>query len=168
MTPAEPPEEPPEPSNGSTEPSNEPTASPNGSTGPPDRQTLRLLEQQCATTPLVETTAFQPRATEPRRLLATLDTEAFPERVVTVQLDIRWFTTGDFSFHYVETTTDGDQWECRWDRHPNPHNARLHFHEPPDGAAVVDLSLESTHPIDVYATVVAAIQQRLAEHWDNP
>jgi len=22
---------------------------------------------------------------------------------------------------------DGDNWECRWDRHPNPHNTRLHF-----------------------------------------
>ena len=149
-------------------PPNEPTESPGGSTGPPNRQTLRLLERQCATTPLVADTGFQPSATEPRRLVATFDTDAFPEPVATARLDIRWFTTGDFSLHYVEATTDGDQWECRWDRHPNPHSARLHFHEPPDGTSVVDLSLKSTHPLDVYSTVVAAIQQRLADHWDEP
>ena len=149
------------------EPPDEPTAQPGGSTGPPDRQTLRLLERQCATTPLVDDTEFRPSATEPRRLMATFDTDAFPDAVATARLDIRWFTTGDFSLHYVETTTDDDQWECRWDRHPNPHNARLHFHEPPEGISVVDLSLESTHPLDVYSTVVAAIQQRLAEHWDD-
>jgi len=148
-------------------PPDEPTESPGGSTGPPDRQTLRLLERQCATTPLVADTEFQPRATEPRRLVATLDTDAFPEPVADARLDIRWFTTGDFSLHYVETTTDGGQWECRWDRHPNPHNARCHFHEPPDGTSVVDLSLEATHPLDVYSTVVVAIQQRLADHWDD-
>ncbi|ERH02770.1 MAG: hypothetical protein J07HN6_00810 [Halonotius sp. J07HN6] len=137
------------------------------STGPPDRQTLRLLERQCTTTPLVNDTEFQPRATEPRRLVATLDADAFPKAVATARLDIRWFTTGDFSLHYVETTTDGDQWECRWDRHPNSHNARCHFHEPPDGTTVADLSLGSTHPLDVYSTVIAAIQQRLAERWDD-
>ena len=149
------------------EPSDEPTAQPGGSTGPPNRQTLRLLERQCATTTLVADTEFQPRAMEPRRLVATFDTDAFPETVANARLDIRWFTTGDFSLHYVETTTDGDQWECRWDRHPNPHNARIHFHEPPDGTSVADLSLESTHPLDVYSTVIAAIQQRLADHWDD-
>ena len=148
-------------------PPDEPTESPGGSTGPPDRQTLRLLERQCATTPLVADTEFQPRATEPRRLVATLDTDAFPEPVADARLDIRWFTTGDFSLHYVETTTDSDQWECRWDRHPNPHSPRLHFHEPPDGISVVDLSLKSTHPLNVYSTVVAAIQQRVADRWDD-
>jgi len=136
-------------------------------TGPPDQQTLRLLERQCTTTPLVADTVFQPDATTPRRVSATLDADAFPESVATATLDIRWFTTGDFSIQYVETTTDGGEWRCRWDRHPNPHNARLHFHEPPDGTTVSDLSLDSTHPFDVYTTVVAAIQQRLAYHWDG-
>ena len=149
------------------DPPDEPTEQPGGSTGPPDRQTLRLLERQCATPPLVADTEFQPSATEPCRLVATLDTDAFPEAIATARLDIRWFTTGDFSLHYVETTTDGDQWECRWDRHPNPHDARLHFHEPPDGTSVVDLSLKSTHPLDVYSTVVAGSQQRLADRWDG-
>ncbi|TQQ83758.1 hypothetical protein EGH24_02960 [Halonotius terrestris] len=144
-----------------------PAEPPGSSTGPPDRQALRLLERQCATTPLVADTEFQPSATEPRRLLARLDTDAFPETVAAARLDIRWFTTGDFSLHYVETTTNGDQWECRWDRHPNPHNARLHFHQPPDAEAIRDLSVDSRHPLDVYATVFAAIQQRLAARWSD-
>jgi hypothetical protein len=136
-------------------------------TGPPDQQTLRLLERQCTTTPLIVDTELQPDATTPRRVSATLDTEAFPEPVTTATLDIRCFTTGDFSIQYVETTTDGAEWRCRWDRHPNPHNARLHFHQPPDGAETSDLSLDSTHPLDVYSTVFAALQQRLADHWET-
>jgi len=77
----------------------EPTEQPGSSTGPPDRQTLRLLERQCAAVPLVADTQFQPSATAPRRLVATLDTDAFPEAVADARLDIRWFTTGDFSLH---------------------------------------------------------------------
>lgn len=143
-----------------------PPAAPS-STGPPDRQTLRLLERQFAATTLVDTTTLAPRPTEPRRLAVTLDPAVFPETVASATLDVRWFTSGDFSIQYVETTADEEQWNCRWDRHPNPHNTRLHFHVPPDGETVRDLSLDSTHPIDVSTTVVAAIQQRVADHWDE-
>lgn len=96
-----------------------------------------------------------------------LDGEQFPNTVDVARLDVRWFTTGDFSVHYVETHADGTEWACRWDRHYNEHNTRLHFHRPPDGADVDDLSLPSTHPMDVYVTVLDAIEQRLASLWDN-
>lgn len=111
-------------------PPSEPTA---GSTGPPDRQTLRLLEQQLASDPLVIGTKFEPDPYEPRLLQGELDAHRYPESVAAVHVDIRWFTTDDFSMHYVEQRTDDSTWECRWDRHPNPHNARVHFHEPPTG-----------------------------------
>lgn len=82
-----------------------------------------------------------------------------------MRLTIRWFTTGDFSFHYVETRTTGSGWECRWDRHPNPHNTRVHFHRPPDAATVEDLSLPE-HPIAVSSTVLGAIDRRIASAWE--
>jgi len=66
--------------------------------------------------------------------------------------------------HYVEDHDD-ETWECRWDRHPNPHNARLHFHEPPRAESVTDLSLCSLHPLEVYPTVLAAIEQRIETLW---
>lgn len=141
-----------------------PAASPPAATGPPDRQTLRLLERHLAKDPLVAETAFEPDAYEPRLLCARLDASLYPEAIETVRLDIRWFTSGDFSIHYLEGTTDR-QWECRWDRHPNDHNAREHFHQPPDADDVSDLSLPSRHPLDVYSTVQTALEQRLETHW---
>lgn len=144
-----------------------PASGPSGSTGPPDRQTLRLLERQLAAESLVEETGFDPDTHEPRLLRAELDAGQYPKSTVSVRIDIRWFTTGDFSFHYTEIQNDGSQWECRWDRHPNAHNSRLHFHQPPDASAVSDLSLASLHPLSVYATVLGAIERRVEELWST-
>ncbi len=137
------------------------------STGPPDRQTLRLLERHLAGESLVDETAFEPRTHEPRLLGVVLDAGQYPESTVSARIDVRWFTTGDFSFHYLETASDGSQWECRWDRHPNAHNSRLHFHEPPHGTAVADLSLSSLHPLAVFSTVWGAIEQRVENLWST-
>jgi len=136
-----------------------------GSTGPPDRQTLRLLERQLAGDPLVGDTDFEPDLYEPRVLRGVFDTEQYPAAVTVARLDIRWFTTGDFSFPYVETRGENETWECRWDRHPNPHNTRLHFHEPPTGVDITDLDLSSVHPLEVYVTVLTAIEQRIEGLW---
>jgi len=136
-------------------------------TAPPDRQTLQLLERRLSDHSLVVATEFDPDRYEPRRLRTRLDNEQFPDTVSAARLDVQGSTTGDFSIHYVETHTDATEWECRWDRHPNEHNARLHFHRPPNGTAVGDLSLSSTHPIEVYMTVLAAIEQRLAGLWED-
>jgi hypothetical protein len=144
-----------------------PDADSPGSTGPPDRQTLRLLERHLSSESLVDETAFEPETHEPRLLRAVLDAEQYPTSTASARLDIRWFTTGDFSFHYIETAVDGSQWECRWDRHPNSHSARVHFHQPPDGTTITDLSLSSLHPLAVYATVLGAVEQRLERLWST-
>lgn len=104
---------------------------------------------------------------EPRLLHALVDAEQYPETVGTARLDIRWFTTDDLSFHYVDTYQDDSRWECRWDRHPNTHNARLHFHQPPTAVAVTDLSLSSCHPLDVYLPVLDAIGGRIQSVWEQ-
>ncbi|QSG02204.1 Uncharacterized protein AArcS_0982 [Natranaeroarchaeum sulfidigenes] len=126
---------------------------------------MRLLERHLASDSLVAETAFEPNAYEPRLLHGVLAAERYPDSVTAVRLDIRWFTTGDFSIHYVEDHEDGTRWECRWDRHPNTHNTRLHFHEPPSATGVTDLDLPSLHPLDVYSTVLAAIENRLETLW---
>lgn len=136
------------------------------STGLPDRQTLRLLERHLAPESLVIETAFEPDPYEPRLLAVFLDADRYPGAVTTARLDIRWFRTGDFSIHYVETRAAAD-WECRWDRHPNTHNSRLHFHEPPAGTEVVDLELSSLHPLEVYSTVLTAIEHRIETLWSS-
>jgi len=142
--------------------------SPNGSnasTGPPDRQTLRLLERTLASDALVATTEFEPDPYEPRSLRAVLDADRYPDPVTAARVDVRWFTTGDFSIHYVEQRRDGDAWECRWDRHPNAHDARLHFHEPPTGTEISPLDLPSLHPLEVYSTAFEAIERRVESLW---
>ena len=136
------------------------------STGPPDRQTLRLLETYLSNDALVSETRFEPNTHEPRLLRAQLKTHSYPRSVERVRLDIRWFTSGDFSVHYVETSQE-DIWECRWDRHPNDHNARLHFHRPPDGTEIEDLSLSSTHPLDIYSIGLSAVERRIETHWQQ-
>ena len=134
------------------------------SPGPPDRQTLRLLERQLASDSLVAETVFEPDPYEPRLLRAVLDSGQYPELVIEARVDIRWFRTDDFSIHYFESR-DGDQWECRWDRHPNTHNTRLHFHEPPTGTDITDIELSSLHPLDVYSRVFDAVEQRIESLW---
>jgi len=136
-------------------------------TGPPDRQTLRLLERHLASDSLVAETMFDPDPYEPRLLRGRLDAGRYPDPVTAARLDIRWFTTGDFSVHYVEEHADEEPWECRWDRHPNTHNTRLHFHEPPSTTEITDLELPSFHPLDVYSTVLAAIDQRIETLWST-
>lgn len=134
------------------------------STGPPDRRTLRLLERQLASDQLVADVQFEPDPYEPRLLRASLDSGRYPHSVTAARIDIRWFATDDFSIHYVEDRSNG-QWECRWDRHPNTHNTRVHVHEPPTGATVSDLELSSLHPLEVYSTVFDAIGQRIEKLW---
>ncbi|KDE58435.1 hypothetical protein EL22_04805 [Halostagnicola sp. A56] len=142
-----------------------PEDSPPYSTGPPDRQTLRLLERHLTSDALVSETVFDPDSYEPWLLRGRLEAERYPDSVTAARLDVRWFTTGDFSVHYVEEHEDGDRWECRWDRHLNTHNARLHFHKPPSAAAIADLELPSLHPLEVYSTVLTAIAQRIETLW---
>ncbi|MFN3270108.1 MAG: response regulator transcription factor, partial [Candidatus Kapaibacteriota bacterium] len=65
-------------------------------------------------------------------VIADYDLGYFPSGVTRAYLRIRWFETDDFSIHYSEQYQTGNSWECRWDRHPNDHNTREHFHPPPD------------------------------------
>lgn len=146
-------------------PPSDDSASP--STGPPDRQTLRLLERHLTSDSLVIETSFDPDLYEPRLLSALLDDRQYPDSIIAARLDIRWFETGDFSFHYVEEQQGEDNWECRWDRHPNTHNTRLHFHESPSATEATDLELSSLHPLEVYSTVLTAIERRIEALWSE-
>lgn len=138
-----------------------------GSTGPPDRQTLRLLERQLTAEPLIAETVFDPDSYEPNLLRARLDSGQYPASVPTARLDVRWFTTGDFSLHYLETHDANERWECRWDRHPNTHNARDHFHPPPTAATPgEDASWPSDHR-DVLTLVLDEIEARIAALWEG-
>lgn len=136
------------------------------STGPPDRRTLRLLERHLRPELLVAKTAFDPDTYEPRVLRVLLDVDRYLESIVAARLDVRWCTTDDFSLQYVEEYDDR-RWECRWDRHPDAHNRRLHFHQPPTAEEMTDLFLPSLYPLEVYSTVPTTTEQRLEVLWES-
>ena len=97
---------------------------------PINRTVLRQLRDRLLTTRQVATARLTDGAGH-LELLVTLSEDYHPTAEVTSTLTARWYTNDDFSVHYHEETADGS-WECRWDRHPNPHNTREHFHPPPD------------------------------------
>lgn len=128
-----------------------------------DVPTLQTLAQRASTHPLVEDWAFDPTSLSPRLLKLHLDLSAFPSGVRGVRLDIRWFTTGDYSFHYVEERHEGDdRFQCRWDRHPKTTAPRAHFHPPPNAGRAESSSL-NPHHLEVLFTVLDWVSDRVAQ-----
>lgn len=119
-----------------------------------DVPTLQTIGQRAASHGLVESWAFDPSSLSPRLLRISLDSSAYPESVSTARLDIRWFTNGDYSIHYLETIGGKDaRFQCRWDRHPKTDAPRAHFHPPPDAEAVEPSSLAPHHLSALFYTL---------------
>lgn len=133
------------------------------SSGPLDVATLEILAARAGTHPLVDGWTFEPDPMSPRHLELTCSEDQYPESVTTVRLDVRWFETGDYTFHYLEFRGE-DVWQCRWDRHPKPGTPRAHFHPPPDAASsTVSPGLNTTHHLDVLFSVLDWLTERVEE-----
>nr|WP_255192443.1 hypothetical protein [Natronobeatus ordinarius] len=85
----------------------------------------------------------------------------------SARLEIRWYRNDDFNFHYQEECRDG-VWKCRWDRHPNEHNSRDHFHPPPDASRTdaEDAQWPDDHR-DVCRLVLARVEERIETLWEE-
>lgn len=136
-----------------------------GGTGPLDRQTLRLLQRRALEHETVAGASLEPDPHAPRLLAVRFEPDRYPDTVSSARIGVRWFESGGFGFHYVESGP-GHDWECRWDRHENPHAGRRHFHDPPDASTVRDLNVD-THPLSILFTVLAAVENRMAALWDD-
>jgi hypothetical protein len=90
----------------------------------------------------------------------------YPASLDEIYLDIVWFVNNDFTIHYRELYSDDETWECRWDRHPNSHNTRGHFHAGPDAAPgdAVDVSYQ-TDWRDVLEGVLDETDDRMRGFW---
>lgn len=91
----------------------------------------------------------------------------FPVAVEQAYLRVRWYENDDFNVHYSEQYADGEHWECRWDRHPNSHNARDHFHPPPDAQTP---GRDERYPTDwrnVLANVLTELDARIQAFWEQ-
>lgn len=128
-----------------------------------DVPTLQTLAQRAATHPLVDHWTFDPSSVSPRRLQLHLTASVYPADVTAARIDIRWFVTDDYSFHYREEHEgEADPYQCRWDRHPKTTAPRTHFHPPPDAGNVEPSSLDPHH-LDVLFTVLDWVSERVEQ-----
>jgi len=98
------------------------------------------------------------------KLEASLAAAATPAGIERRFLDIRRYTNDDFRIHYQEDWEDRT-WRQRWDRHPNAHNSRDHFHPPPDAAAPGEDHTWPTAFQAVLERVVDDVQTRTETLW---
>jgi hypothetical protein len=136
------------------------------SRGPIDTELLDRVASQ-----LVQSERFDDIQTRPEyapnAVVANYDLGYFPGGVTRAYLRIRWFQTDDFSIHYSEQYQTGHSWECRWDRHPNDHNTREHFHPPPDASTSGEDTDYPNDWRDVLATVLTDLDDRIKAFWSE-
>ena len=135
------------------------------SPAPIDRPILEFLQTRLQATSQVDHATITD-ASGRLELRVTFATSYYPESVEHAQLTVRWYTNDDFSLHYREGYSDR-AWECRWDRHPNPHNTRDHFHPPPTATTPGDDTSWPDDYRDVVSTVLDEIADRIATLWDE-
>lgn len=132
-----------------------------------DVSTLRAVARSAATHPLVDDWAFDPSALSPRALSLHLDASAYPIEVTAARIDVRWFDTGDYSLHYLETREgSADPYQCRWDRHPKTAAPRTHFHPPPSAGDAEPSPLDPHH-LDVLFAVLDRVGDRIRRLHDG-
>lgn len=134
-----------------------------GGTAPIDRPVLEFLRSRLRATPQVAEAVVTDG--EGRVELRVTLGESYYPASVDATLTVRWYTNDDFSVHYREDRSPS-AWECRWDRHPNPHNSRDHFHPPPDAATPgADASWPDDHR-GVLGLVMSRVEDRIHDSWE--
>ena len=130
-----------------------------GDTAPIDYDILDRLGHRLAGSERFEDVEYWPEYA-PNSGVFGFDLGYFPAETEQASLHVRWYENDDFSFHYVEHWEDSHRWECRWDRHPNTHNTREHFHPSPDAATP---GTDESYPDD-WRDVVVEVLQELDAH----
>ena len=77
------------------------------------------------------------------------------------RLDITWYTSGAYRFHYV----DESDVNWRFDRHPNDHSPEKHFHKPP--AAASETALQSCITVEEPRLVARAVLNILRRAYET-
>ncbi|SNZ15437.1 hypothetical protein SAMN06269185_2486 [Natronoarchaeum philippinense] len=140
-----------------------PPAGDGRSPAPIDRPILEFLQTRLQGTNQVSRATITD-ANGHLELNVSLAASYYPASVDKASLAVRWYTNDDFKIHYREVSSD-DSWECRWDRHPNPHNSRDHFHPSPAAPTPgKDASWPNDHR-DVLRLVLDEIEARIADLW---
>ena len=130
------------------------------STGPIDTEVLDRIAAHLARSACFDDVQSRPPYAA-SAVIADYDLGYFPNGVARAYLRIRWFETDDFSIHYSERYQTGNSWECRWDRHPNDHNTREHFHPLPEAPTPGEDEDYPDQWRDVLATVLISLDDRI-------
>mgnify|MGYP000447452563 CR=1 FL=1 len=136
---------------------------------PVDGAVLETIYDRAQTHSLVGTVRAERTDATISRVVIALDLDQYPDHIQDARLEIRWFRNDDYSFHYVETHTADEVWQCRWDRHTNPHATRTHFHPPPaaDSSDAVSDQPAEVHPMGLFTRTFANIRQRIGDLWER-
>ena len=102
----------------------------------------------------------------PDSLVCTYDAGLYPVSVDEAYLQITWFKNDDFYVHYQENWADSNEKTCRWDRHPNDHNTRDHYHPLPEAATPGRDDSYSRNWKDVVSRVLREVDARIGEFWE--
>lgn len=142
-----------------------PPAGDGRSPAPIDRPILEFLQTRLqATNQVAQSTITD--ASGHLELRVTFEASYYPATVDEASLTVRWYTNDDFKIHYREMYPD-TAWECRWDRHPNPHNSRDHFHPPPVAPTPGENASWPADHRDVLRLVLDKVEERITELWSE-
>ena len=135
-----------------------------GSSGAPiDGAVLETFRERLGTHSLVARVETEQVGGTPSIIVGHFDADRYPETVTAARIEIQWYVDDDYNFHYVEVHSDGSVWQCRWDRHPNPHAADAHFHRPPE-AGTTDV-VDEVYPTDMLTRTLANVRERIDQCW---
>lgn len=142
-----------------------PPAGDGGSPAPIDRPILEFLQTSLQGTQQVERATISDTSGhfELRVLFAST---YYPAPVSEATLSVRWYTNDDFKIHYQEEHPE-QVWKCRWDRHPNPHNTRDHFHPPPNARTQGEDAAWPDDHRNVLRLVLDDVEERITQLWDE-
>lgn len=102
-----------------------------------------------------------------RSVIFHYDLGFFPSVVEDAYLKVCWRENGDFIIHYEEQYDGDRRWACRWDRHPNDHNTRDHYHPPPDAEHPCDDADFPEDWRDVLKDILGEIDDHIKAFWDD-
>lgn len=136
---------------------------------PIDEAVLETVYERARAHPLIETVNGDRTDGTLTQVNVSFDPDQYPDRIQAARLEIQWYTNGDYNLHYIETHRSEEEWQCRWDRHPNPHTTRMHFHPPPTARSndAVPDSPSDRHPSAMFARTLANVRERIEDLWEE-